>query len=72
MSNPIRDCANAHKRTGEMLNDFLYEDGKPLLKGGKPGVRKDHTKEELEQMLEGILISSFENYNDIANELGWE
>lgn len=65
MSNPIRDCGEAHMSTGEMLNDFLYVDGKPRLG------RKERTYEELWLMLEAVRVNSWSEWNDTKNAQGW-
>ena len=51
--------------TGIELNQFLYN-GKV-----KKGVKKEHTKEELEEMLESIRIDMWNYYKDATEELEW-
>jgi hypothetical protein len=72
MSHPMRDCGEAHRELGITLNDFLYEDGKPMRKGGVRGVKKEHTYEELWEMLETIRENSWDSYNQIADYMGWQ
>ena len=71
MSHIIRDTGESLRSTGEFLNEFLYEDGKPTRKKGQPGVKKQHTYEELWDALESIRVDSWEAYAAIAKEYGW-
>lgn len=71
MSHPVWDIGQDMRRLGEELNWFLYEDGKPTLKGGKPGVKVEHTYEELWNMLESICVNAWRSYKDIAVYMGW-
>lgn len=71
MAHPIRDCGEAHRELGIILNNFLYEDGKPTIKGGTQGVKKEHTNEELWDMLETIRVNAWEIYEDISAYMGW-
>lgn len=72
MSHPIYDCGQEHRDLGEKLNDFLYKDGKPTIKGNKQGIKEEHTYEELWNMLESIRVDVWESYNNIANYMGWK
>lgn len=66
MSSAIWDSGQTHRRIGEELNHFLYEDGKP----SKNPIH--HSYEELWDMLESIRLESWNEYDDIAREMGWK
>lgn len=68
MSTLISDCTDDYKSTGIMLNDFLYEEGKPFLQKCQPGVKKQHTYEELWDMLESIRANSWYMYDSLILE----
>ena len=67
MSHPIYDCGQEHKELGEMLNYFLYKDGKP-----NPNTKIEHTYEDLWDMLETIRVNAWASYDDIASYMGWK
>lgn len=61
----VKDMVYGFRDTGMELNDFLY-DGKV-----KKNIRREHTKEELEEMLEEIRLDCWSYYKDAIEELGW-
>ncbi|MBZ9622945.1 hypothetical protein G9F71_008765 [Clostridium sp. FP2] len=65
MSSDIRDMVEGYESIGNELNNFLYE-GRV-----KKGIRKEHTKEELEIILESIRKECWEKYSTGAYSLGW-
>jgi O6-methylguanine-DNA--protein-cysteine methyltransferase len=71
MSHPIWDCGQDHRQLGEELNYFLYENGKPTLKNGEPGIKAERTYEELWNMLESIRMGAWDSYEEIAEYMGW-
>lgn len=58
------DTLQEYRSLGERLNEFLYN-GKV-----KQGEKKEHTKEELEEMLENIRKECWDNYSELKEELG--
>lgn len=72
MASILWDIAQVNKRLVESLNDFLFEDGKPLRKGGVPGIYKEHTEEEYREQLKAIQEEALWSYEQIASELGWK
>ena len=65
MSSLIWDIAQDNLQLGHLLNDFLYE-GKV-----KNNIPKQHTEEEYREQLESIRQLMFDNYNKVADSLGW-
>lgn len=53
------------------INEFLYENGKPTLRHGKPGVLIEHTEQEYIDFLNGLAQDSLESYRNFAIEYGW-
>lgn len=72
MSSLIRDCAESHKEIGELLNNFLYVNGKPKNNKNKNGIIKEHTYQELWEMLENIRKDSWNSYEQVESGLGWD
>lgn len=58
------DLLHGYSSLGERLNEFLY-DGKV-----KKGVKREHSKEELDEMLESIRQECWETYSNAKKELG--
>lgn len=65
VSSVERDMIEGYSSIGSELNEFLYE-GKV-----KHGKKKEHSKEELENMLEQIRKECWENYRSGSNHMGW-
>lgn len=65
MSSVTKNAIDGYSSIGRRLNEFLY-DGRV-----KDNVKREHTKEELEQMLEDIRQECWENYSQGAKGLGW-
>lgn len=61
----VKDMVYGFREIGIELNNFLY-DG--IV---KENIKREHTKEELEKMLEEIRLYSWECYKDATEELGW-
>lgn len=59
-----KDMLNGYSALGVMINEFLYE-GKV-----KKGVKQEHTKEELEEMLENVRRDCWDYYSNATRELG--
>lgn len=58
------DMLSNYRFLGEELNEFLYE-GRVKKK-----IKKEHTKQELEEMLEFIRENVWGSYSDAKSELG--
>lgn len=72
MASLIWDVAQDKLERIHTLRNFLYENGKPLVKKGLPGTYKSHTEEEYRKILDEILNSELESYKTISHELGWD
>ncbi len=46
MSSSLRDTVEKLNYIWKHINEFLYENGKPTLRHGKPGVLIEHTEQE--------------------------
>lgn len=71
MSSILRDTVEELNYIWEHINEFLYENGKPTLRHGKPGVLIEHTEQEYIDFLNKLAQSSLESYRDFAIEYGW-
>lgn len=71
MSSILRDTVEELNYIWEHINEFLYENGKPRLRHGKPGVLIEHTEQEYIDFLNKLARSSLESYRDFAIEYGW-
>ena len=71
MASTIWDVAQSQARLTEEIRYFLYKDGKPLVKGGLPGTYNQHTEAEYREMLDRIMRGLYDDFNSIADEMGW-
>lgn len=71
MSSSLRDTVEELNYICKHINEFLYENGKPTLRHGKPGVLIEHTKQEYIDFLNELAQDSLESYRDFAIEYGW-
>lgn len=71
MSSSLRDTVEELNYIWKHINEFLYENGKPTLRHGKPGVLIEHTKQEYIDFLNELAQDSLESYRDFAIEYGW-
>ena len=71
MSSSLRDTVEKLDYIWKHINEFLYENGKPTLRHGKPGVLIKHTEQEYIDFLNGLAQDSLESYRDFAIEYGW-
>lgn len=71
MSSSLRDTVEELNYIWKHINEFLYENGKPTLRHGKPGVLIEHTEQEYIDFLNGLAQDSLESYRDFAIEYGW-
>lgn len=71
MSSSLRDTVEELNYIWKHINEFLYENGKPTLRHGKPGVLNEHTKQEYIDFLNELAQDSLESYRDFAIEYGW-
>lgn len=67
MSSLKSDLIDSHRSTAEHLTNFLYVDGKSG-NTKKPGVRIQHTYEELWDKLESIRQDCYDMYNTAKND----
>lgn len=65
------DFCQGERYLAEELNYFLYENGKPTQKGGVPGIKRNHTYEELWDKLENIRQMTWQNYDDMCDCFGF-
>lgn len=61
----VKDMVYDYRSMAERLDRFLY-DGEM-----KKPIKTEHTKEELEEILETIRLESWASYREAATELGW-
>ncbi|PLS19352.1 hypothetical protein CVD28_02755 [Bacillus sp. M6-12] len=66
MSSVQRDMVEGYEEIAKEIQDFLWE-GKP-----EKSPKKERTKEELEEFLEGLRTECWDNYNTGARSLGWD
>ncbi len=59
-----RDLVNGYEIIARDIGSFLYSNIKKKTK-------TEHTKEQLENMLEAIRLDCWDTYNNSARELGW-
>ncbi len=71
MSSSLRDTVEKLNYIWKHINEFLYENGKPTLRHGKPGVLIEHTEQEYIDFLNELAQDSLESYRDFAIEYGW-
>ena len=71
MSSSLRDTVEELNYIWKHINEFLYENGKPTVRNGKPGVLIEHTKQEYIDFLNELAQDSLESYRDFAIEYGW-
>ncbi len=71
MSSSLRDTVEELNYIGKHIHEFLYENGKPRLRHGKPGVIIEHTEQEYIDFLNEIAQNSLQSYRDFAIEYGW-
>lgn len=71
MSSSLRDTVEELNYIWKHINEFLYENGKPTLRHGKPGVLIEHTEQEYIDFLNGLAQNSLERYRNFAIEYGW-
>lgn len=71
MSSSLRDTVEELNYIWKHINEFLYENGKPTLRHGKPGVLIEHTEQEYIDFLNKLAQNSLESYRDFAIEYGW-
>ena len=71
MSSILRDTVEELNYIWEHINEFLYENGKPTLRHGKPGVLIEHTEQEYIDFLNELAQNSLQSYRDFAIEYGW-
>lgn len=62
----VKDIVIGYEIIGCKLNEFLYE-GRV-----KDNIRVNHTKEELEEMLEDIRLDCWNSYQEATEDLGWK
>lgn len=66
MSCTARDMVEGYEDIAREIQSFMWE-GKPFKSN-----KKEHTKEELEEFLEGIRKDCWSNYDVGARDLGWK
>ncbi|MCA6607501.1 hypothetical protein [Bacillus safensis] len=66
MSSVLRDTVEGHKDMAIAIQSFMWE-GKPFKSH-----KKEHTVEELEELLDMIRRKSSRMYDNGATELGWK
>lgn len=71
MSSSLRDTVEELNYIWKHINEFLYKNGKPRLRHGKPGVIIEHTEQEYIDFLNEIAQNSLQSYRDFAIEYGW-
>lgn len=71
MSSSLRDTVEKLNYIWKHINEFLYENGKPTLRHGKPRVLIEHTEQEYIDFLNELAQDSLESYRDFAIEYGW-
>lgn len=71
MSSSLRDTVEELNYIWTHINEFLYENGKPRLRHGNPGVIIEHTEQEYIDFLNEIAQNSLQSYRDFAIEYGW-
>lgn len=71
MSSSLRNTVEELNYIWEHINEFLYENGKPTLRHGKPGVLIEYTEQEYIDFLNGLAQDSLKSYRDFAIEYGW-
>lgn len=71
MSSSLRDTVEKLNYIWKHINEFLYENGKPTLRHGKPGVLIEHTEQEYIDFLNELAQNSLESYRNFAIEYGW-
>lgn len=69
MSDISWDIMEEQMRLVADLNDFLYEDGKPLRKGGIEGTYREHTESEYREYLKGIQTYAISLCERIRDEI---
>jgi hypothetical protein len=66
MSSTARDMVEGYERIARQIQQFVWEE-KPFKSN-----KKEHTKEELEKLLEDIRKTCWSNYDSGAYDLGWK
>lgn len=65
MSNIVREAVDDWKATGIYLTREMYEDGRSR------NPSKNLTNDQLWVLLEQVRVDCFENYQKVADEMGW-